>query len=130
MRRFFQILIFIGPLLGIGCGERVTDVSSQPEYAPFIGKEFTTKVDLLLVKYADSKKEFNFSFTDKLNRPDVKKPLEFPIKLAELTVYGIVPKGTKFRVERINGVKAIEFSMVDFHTKITSPGEFEGYSVN
>lgn len=130
MKCFAHILTGIGFLLAIGCGEKIRDVSSESEYAPIIGKVYTTKMDLLLVKYFASKKEYNFAFTDRLSIAGIKRPVQFPMELDNLTVYGIVPKGTRFEVKKINSVKSIEFSMVDFHVEILSPGQFNGYKVN
>ena len=90
--------------LGMGWNKVYKDLSSDPRYAKMIGKEYKTKLEFLLFKFADNKKTIILkqvgSSSEVPPAKDMKKA--FPFKYYGNTMLGLLPAGSVFKIVRVS----------------------------
>ena len=121
-----SLLVIVG-----GCISR-KNISNDPEFKPYIGKEYRLVKDLLVITYQDNKKDLCFDeFGERgLNvSEDELKGKKFPITFESETIHWIAPAGTIIKIIRIEEESSMEGSSLDYITRIVSDGPFKGREV-
>ncbi len=99
------LLIVMGSAFLSGMAKRVDfDLSHDPKYSPLVGKEYKTKVELLIYRYQGSKNlllhEYGGGIVPK--KEEMKDIIKFPFSYYSTIIEGVVPVGTVFQIGRVS----------------------------
>ena len=126
MKHWQTVLALVSVLILAGCGEVNEDLTDKWPYKELVGREFRSKVELVLYRHSDSRKlimeEFGPASTfPERSRSEIKPP--FPMKSRNKKVFGILPTGTEFRVVKIKDEGNTGMHFIKTYVEITQSSD-------
>lgn len=129
--------VFYGLIVaGVVCfffvvGISPTNLDNDPEFKPFIGKSWKTKIDLIAMEIDGNKNALVLAKPESSGVPALKDiPAQLPAKYDGGVIHGVFSAGGVFQITHIERVKSFEFTFVDFYATVTSEGNFKGQKVD
>ena len=129
--------VFYGLIVaGVVCfffvvGISQTNLDNDPEFKPFIGKSWKTKIDLIAMEIDGNKNALVLAKPESSGVPALKDiPAQLPAKYDGGVIHGVFSAGGVFQITHIERVKSFEFTFVDFYATVTSEGNFKGQKVD
>lgn len=131
-KKFLGVILLVGTagLFLVGRMWR-TNLDNNPEFKPFIGKSFQTKIDLIVMEMDGNKDALVLAMPSTSGVPAIKDiSAQLPAKYDGSVIHGVLSTGGSFQVSHIERVKSFEFTFVDFYATVTSEGKFKGQKVD
>lgn len=125
MRNKNWVLLGFAFFAFIGC-EKLTDLSSTPEYSQFVGKHYRTLQDLAAVK---TERGLDLAQPGSLGIPSVEEMKSFPYERTGTIVIGVLPKGSVLKVTRVQKWKTFESTFVEFVVEVQGENIFKGEAI-
>lgn len=120
-----RIFLYLGIMVGLAaCYRTETKLNNDPKYSQYVGKEYRTRVDLVLAKEG---KKFALHVPGTYGTPELKDlKQKFPYHVPGLDVHGVIPKGSIFRLKDVIRHRTIDVDNVNLFAEIVTPAQFRG----
>ena len=123
----WKLILTVGLAMTLGCTTR-TNLDSDADFKPLLGKVLKTKKDLVVIKFKDDQKKFILAIPGSQDVPAIDKmPKKFPFDYYNQRTYGILPAGSTLEIVHLERVATIEFAFVEMYAKIASIGAFKDF---
>ena len=130
----FSLLILFAIIVLTGMGRKISkDLSQNPHISWIIGKRYTTKDDLVVMRLKGSKKIWITEIgNDVPERDEIKNEFPYKYKPYGTTILGILPKGSVLEVKSAKEEGSSTLTFITYYAAIVSSDskELKGMEVN
>jgi len=132
MKRFVKLIMLF--VFATGCGRVDRDLSNDSHYMGVIGKQYRTKIELLVYRFKGNKFETIGESGGGIELPPINetKGKEFPYRYYDTYVFGVLPAGSEFRVAMVREEGAYNNAFIYYYVEITKSDDRQwvGKTVN
>lgn len=125
------LLILLTTISMMGCTTIRKDVTNDPKYKSIIERTYQTKDDFVVFKHDQRRDKFKVGIFNDQGLPsrDEIKAI-FPYQYESNVIYGILPKGSRFKVIKVTYMNNFETTQIYYSAEILSDGPFKGKTID